>query len=325
MEKFLKYFMIVLFASAVFVTGCSDDDDDNPNPTTPTTTTYDLLTDYLVSNNMDVDIVLGEWITSAESIFNGGLENFHIIDIRGEADYNDGHIEGAINSTLGGILAAAEGSTKPIIVVCYTGQTAGHAVMALRLSGYADAKVLKWGMSGWNNATSGPWAGNTGDAAIGNASWIPAPGSLKASEEYALPTIESTSTDGATILAERVAYMLENGFKGVANSAVLDNPANYFINNFWALSDVEHYGHISGAYRIQPFTLAAGNDKNLDPSKQVVTYCWTGQTSSMMTAYLTVLGYDAASLKFGANGMIFSNLESHQYTVPADDYPLVTK
>lgn len=325
MEKFLKYFMIVLFASAVFVTGCSDDDDDNPNPSTPTTTTYDLLKDYLVANNMDVDDVIADWITTAENIFTTGVDNFTIIDIRAEADYADGHIEGAINSTLGGILDAANGATKPIIVVCYTGQSAGHAVMALRLSGYADAKVLKWGMSGWNNSTSDSWVNNTGDAAIGNASWIPAPGDLKVTEEFSLPVIESTSQDGATILAERVSALLEGGFKGVANSAVLDNPAGYFINNYWALTDVEHYGHISGAYRIQPFTLEAGNDINLDASKTVVTYCWTGQTSSMMTAYLTVLGYDATSLKFGANGMIYSNLESHQYTPPAEDYPLVTK
>lgn len=323
MEKFLKYFMLVLFASAVMLTGCSDDDDDN-NPTTPTTTTYDLLKDYLINNNMDVDDVIDAWIVDAEVIFTAGVENYHIIDIRKETDYNNGHIEGAVNATLGGILDAADGATKPIIVVCYTGQSAGHAVMALRLSGHSDAKVLKWGMSSWNEATAGSWQNSTGDAAIGNANWVAAPGDIKANGEFALPTIQSNSEDGATILAERVAYMLGEGFHAASNADVLATPDNYFINNYWALTDVEHYGNIAGAYRISPFTLEANNDVNLDASKPVVTYCWTGQTSSMMTAYLTVLGYDAYSLTFGANGMIFSNLESHKYPGPAD-YPLVTK
>ena len=40
---------------------------------------------------------------------------------------------------------------------------------------------------------------------------------------------------------------------------------------------------------------------NLDPSKKIVTYCYTGQTSAVITAYLRVLGYEAYSLKFGLN------------------------
>ena len=117
--------------------------------------------------------------------------------------------------------------------------------------------------------------------------------------------------------------MLTTGFKGVTNEAVLNSPTNYHINNYWASSDVEHYGNISSAYRIQPLSIAGGQMANLDPSKEVVTYCWTGQTSSMITAYLTVLGYNTASLKFGANGMIYEDLESHKYSTPAVDLPIV--
>ena len=34
-----------------------------------------------------------------------------------------------------------------------------------------------------------------------------------------------------------------------------------------------------------------------------MTYCYTGQTSAVVTAYLRVLGYDAYSLTFGMNGI----------------------
>ena len=44
----------------------------------------------------------------------------------------------------------------------------------------------------------------------------------------------------------------------------------------------------------------------------------------MLTAYLTVLGYDALSLKFGSNSMIYDALESHKFSAPEVDYPVVT-
>ena len=50
----------------------------------------------------------------------------------------------------------------------------------------------------------------------------------------------------------------------------------------------------------------------------------TGQTSSMITAYLNVVGYDAVSLKFGSNNMIYPTLESHKFATPTVDLPLVT-
>jgi 3-mercaptopyruvate sulfurtransferase SseA len=42
---------------------------------------------------------------------------------------------------------------------------------------------------------------------------------------------------------------------------------------------------------------------NLDASKHIVTYCYTGQTSAVITAFLNVLGYNASSLLFGMNGL----------------------
>ena len=77
----------------------------------------------------------------------------------------------------------------------------------------------------------------------------------------------------------------------------------YFINNYFSEADYTAFGHIDGAYRINPLTLAGKEYNNLDASKEVVTYCYTGQTSAVISAYLNVLGYDAYSLKFGMNGL----------------------
>jgi rhodanese-related sulfurtransferase len=323
MKKFLKYFMLTLLVSSFVLAGCKKDDDDDPTPATPTA--FETLTSYMISNNMDVDVVISDWITDAAAVNAKGSDAYYIIDIRSEADFNLGHIEGAVNSTLGGILDKAAMATKPILVVCYTGQTAGHGVMALRLSGYTDAKVLKWGMAGWTADLSSPWENNIGDEADNYpASWAAAPGNITTPLVFSsVPNIQSTSTDGATILAERVSALLSNGFNKIANTDVLTSPSSYFINNYWAMTDVEHYGNIQPAYRLLPFTLADGTYMNLDPSKEIVNYCWTGQTSSMLTAYMYILGYNAKSLLFGTNGMIYGTMESHKYTVPTMNYPVV--
>ena len=57
--------------------------------------------------------------------------------------------------------------------------------------------------------------------------------------------------------------------------------------------------------------------KTLPTNKQVVVYCWTGQTSANLAAYLRVIGYDAKSLTYGANGMIYDKLSSHKWSADA--------
>lgn len=327
MRKFIKYAIIIALVPALFFTSCKKDDDD-PD-VRQTDAEFQMLADYMIEQDLDVPNLLDGWITTASVVYENMTDgddtnDYFVIDIRAADAYAAGHIEGSVNATLGGILTAADGSNgKTIIVACYTGQGAGHAVTALRLSGYPAAKVLKWGMSGWNSTLSASWENSTGDAAIGHANWVAAPGALATVEEFDDLDLDPAATTGAEILAERVAAMLAGGFKGVVNGDVLDSPGNYFINNYWAATDVEHYGHIAGAYRVNPLTLAAEEYVNLDPSKTIVTYCWTGQTSSMMTAILTVLGYDAVSLKFGVNSMIYSDLESHKWAALAMDLPLV--
>lgn len=318
--------LLLLFLLPAFILGsCSSDSTDDP---TPSGDPQKVLTTYMAANNLDLDDVLSGWIVGAPASVDdvpAFLANRYIIDIRRAEDYAAGHIEGAVNSTLENVLTTALGAGgKQITVVCYSGQSAGHAVMALRLSGYSDAQVLKFGMSGWSSQTSASWDNGIGDVAEGNANWADA---ATAASSYSNPTFTSASTDGAAILAERVTAMLNGGFKSVKNTDVLGNPANYYINVYWAEADVTKYGCIKTAVRVNPMTIADNTVLNLDPDKTVVTYCWTGQTSSMVTAYLNVIGYDALSLSFGINGMrhtkMVDNQDSHAYSTTTVDLPIV--
>ena len=181
-------------------------------------------------------------------------------------------------------------------------------------------------MCSWNAATATSWPANVGNTAVGNSNWTAAPGDIAGNIEFGDPSFETTAPNAEEILNERIELLLNGGMNKISNADVLAAPGDFFINNFWAADDVAHYGNINGAYRIKPLTLANDEYKYLNPSATVVSYCWTGQTSSMVTAYLKVLGYNSKSLLFGTNGMIHENLESHKWSdSQIMDYPLVSK
>ena len=321
MKKFLKYAILIAIIPALILTSCKDDDDDL-TPDSKTDVEFQTLKTYLIEQNLDLDDILVDWVIPASTV-NTSLSSYYIIDIRSAADFTAGHINGAVNSTMANVLtAAANAAGKTIVVACYTGQTAGHAVAALRLSGYPTAKVLKWGMSGWTS-TLNSWSSSTNT--INHANWVASPGAIVAqTTEFSDPDITETGT-GAQILAARVTQLLAGGLRGYTAANVLDGLSSYYVNNYWAATDVETYGNISGAYRINPITLAGEEYKFLDPSKDIVTYCWTGQTSSVISAYLFVIGYNAHSLKFGANAMIYDNLAAGgtKWAVPTTNLPIV--
>ncbi len=310
--------VLVLVLSLGLMVSCEDTDDEED------ATAFEVLSEYMLANDMDVDVVVNGWITTASAISEAGLENYYIVDIRDIDTYNLGHIPGAVQCARTDVLTTVEaGNTNdlPVIVTCFSGQSATLAVVALRLSGYPDAKSLKWGMSSWAEQFDS-WSGATASIGVDHANWSfdAAPALLSDNDD---PVIDTDLTDGAAILAEQVDLMLAT-FKGISGADVLAAPENYQINNRWELTDYDHYGHIDGAYQSTPGSVSIANDglDVLDPSQTIVTYCWTGQTSGMMTSWLRVLGYDATSLKNGVNSMIYSALESHQWAPIAADLPM---
>jgi rhodanese-related sulfurtransferase len=300
MKKVTAYLFALMLVSAFVFTGCSKDDDEQPF------NAQKAMADYMVSQNLDLNKMLEGFVMNAPD--NGDVSAKHVVDIRAAEDFATGHIEGAVNVAFANILTEAATATKPILVVCYTGQTATYAVSLLRLSGYADAQALKWGMSGWNpffaNNPKG-WTGKTGDIAVGHANWNSDAATTNIT--YDSPTFTSTTTDPADILRSRVAAVFAEPFKTATPDDVLTNPGTFFINNYFSEADYLAFGHIAGAKRINPMLLGEGQINFNDASKKVVTYCYTGQTSGAITSYLRVLGYDAYSMTFGMNKLYHSN------------------
>jgi len=97
-----------------------------------------------------------------DNLYDGDTSNDpFILSIRSSADYELGHIPGAVN--YGGItsLFTEENLAKlpydnQIVVVCYTGHTASQTTALLNALSY-NATALKWGMCGWcANTTIAP-------------------------------------------------------------------------------------------------------------------------------------------------------------------------
>ena len=93
---------------------------------------------------------------SLMEVIEAELDDYYIYSVRQAADYEAGHIQGAVNNPYGaGMEKDFENlpTDKKIIVYCYSGQTASQTMAILRLLGY-DAYNLSGGMgkeggSGW--------------------------------------------------------------------------------------------------------------------------------------------------------------------------------
>jgi len=330
MKKLLNLALVLALVPVLMMTSCKKDEPEAVNA-------YQTLKTYMVTNGLDLPDLAKNWIIDPKSTNMGGvidsitgtIPSYNVFDIRPAADFAAGHIKNAINVPLKDVVTVAQNYTdKPICVVCFTGQTAGQAVMALRLSGFDDAVVLKWGMAGWNASFKGPWANNSGvdngNIATGNANWVTT--AAPATGSFTEPVWTSTATDGEAILKERVQAVLNMTFAPAAAADVLANPANYQIHNYWPAADYTGFGHFAGAYNTPVISLAGDLVKAIDPSKEALVYCYTGQTSSIATFWLNVLGYQTKSIGFGANRLVYDQLKSASKAVykGPKNWPVVT-
>lgn len=316
--KFLWYFMMFAF---LFFAACSDDDEPEPEPTP--VNEAEVLVNYLESvdspygadyaNTALPSIILA---TDVHTDIVAGTD-IYLIDIRSAEAHDTARIAGSVQVDAGNILTYVQDEglalSDKIIVICYTGQTAGWATSILRLNGY-NAYSMKWGMCSWHEDFAGKWQTNTSN---GYATFFE-DDAVPKGETGDLVDLNTGEETGDAIFAARVAAVTAEGFGAakITNTDVFANTDNYYVVNYWANDDYTLYGHIPGAMQYTPKeSMAYDVDLTTLPTdKTVVVYCWTGQTSAFLTAYLRILGYDAKSLLFGANGMIYDELQGHKWS-----------
>ncbi len=307
--KTTKLLLYSILVGSLIFTSCKKDEEEAINES-------QVLVEYMESANSPLgkDYVSSDLpaiIPASEVKTLNETGQVYIMDIRSAADFATGHIANAHNVAFADILTHIEGVdltpyTK-VALVCYTGQTAAYGASLLRLMGYDKVYSMKWGMSSWNSIFD-RWTSNLGNT---QASAFTSTATAKGSAG-SLPVLSTGKTTGQEILEARMSTLLTEGFDPakITNLTVTGNLSNYYIVNYWPAAQYETPGHIPGAIQYTPKeSLKLSVDlKTLPTDKTIAVYCYTGQTSAHLAAYLRLLGYDAKSILFGTNGMIYDNM-----------------
>jgi rhodanese-related sulfurtransferase len=325
----------LFFALALLAVGCKEEE----STVTPTPVAINEATEMVkyVETNNDYVYAASSFVLSATSYRTEVIADptkVYTIDIRSSADYTAKHLKGAVNVTIANLYTHVKGLTmsnyKYVVVACYSGQTAAYGVSIVRsMLPLADAnKVvsLKWGMSSIDSSfATSYWLAKTSNARASQFVITDAP--AKPSKGN-LPTLATGKTTGKEILEARATKLLTDGFNiSITEATVYTNLSNYFIVNYWPNAAYKDPGHIDGAYNYEPSAKPFKMDsvlKTLPTDKTIVLYCYTGQTSAYVGAYLKMIGYDVKSLSYGGNSMIFDKMRASLNTsanafVPANE------
>jgi rhodanese-related sulfurtransferase len=321
MKKSRLLMLSILFA-IFLVTSCKKDDEE----VIPQINESETLANYLESTGSPsgkdyVNTDMPSLITATDVKTLNETNQVYIIDVRSSADFALGHIQNAHNVAFADLLTHLKSvnltTYTKVAIVCYTGQTASYGASLLRLLGYSKVFAMKWGMCAWNVDFAGKW--NTA-IANGNAyaSQFTATATAKAAVG-SMPVLSTGKTTGQEILEARVATLLTEGFTpaSVTNATVFGSLSSYYIVNYWPAAQYADPGHIPGAMQYEPKqSIKVATDlKTLPTNKPIAVYCYTGQTSAYLGAYLRLLGYDAKSILYGGNAMIYDLMVAKSMTV----------
>ena len=329
-----KILLLGILCALFVVTSCSKKED----PVEPTVNESLVLAQFLESTNnpLGKDYVNTDMpsIIKASDVQALNLTGqIYVIDIRSAADFALGHIENAVNVSLADVLTHIDGmdlsAYTKVAIVCYTGQSAGFATILLRLMGYEKVFSMKWGMCSWHTDFAAKWQNAVANGNAYASQFTPTPSPKGAIG--AMPTLTTGQTTGAAILLARVTALFAEGYgpAKVSSTEVFNNLTGYYIVNYWPADRYADPGHIPGAIQYTPKDAMKTTTflKTLPVNMPIALYCYTGQNSSFLAAYLRLLGYDAKSMLYGANAMIYDMLVAKGWTVfnPAQimDYPYV--
>ena len=276
------------------------------------------------------------------------LDNWEVVDVRREDAYDAGHIEGAVWSSIPGIVATAQAqgwdpATTNIAITCYTGQSARFAQMFLLAAGYENVRSLLWGMSSWNTSlVDSYWRAESRTNFELPAALIETTVNDETATTYEYPTPMADNVAGAA--AALTALYADEGFGHFAVSTdalaadVESGNVDWYIVNYHPLAVYDGPGgvegdnagvpgHVQGAYCYPPgesFSWGQKLEHLPTDGRPIAVYCWTGQTSSYAAAYLRMLGYNAYTVTQGVNDMFYDMLTGHKWTDPGFEFELVT-
>ncbi len=330
-----KTWLILLLIAMMALWGCSDDDDDDGGTNPPTPSTFETLA-------QDLDDYIGNRSDYVPAdVLNSELDQWEVLDVRQQADYDAGHIEGAVWSSLPDAVTTVQAQgwalDQPIAVCCYTGQSARFAQIALIAHGYTNVRSLLFGMSAWNTSlVDRYWRAASRTDFVLPANLIETTVNDQTAMTFDYPEPPADSVTGAADWLLNTVATEGFGHFAVSTDALADDvetgAVDWYIVNYHPMDVYDGPpnsdgvpGHVQGAYCYPPGESFAWGQQleHLPTDQPIAVYCWTGQTSAYTAAYLRMLGYQAYTVVQGVNDMFYDQLTAHKWTDPGYDYTLV--
>lgn len=342
-RSWLSWFAILAMMMMVFAAaGCSDDDDDNnggggtPFDVTAAITAAgdDYFDDYMIEFPVGSGTMHGVNVTASAVFANlaADIDHYYVVDMRSADDFAWCHIQGAVNLSMGGLVAAIETmpTDKIILVTCYSGQTASYATSIINLLGTETghrAQNLKFGASGILEPAlikDGGWTYGTDNAQAALMVQTPSPAKNPAGP---YPTLDDDVDNAVAALTARAAVAADawvNGTCRASNGDVEAPAADLYLINFFSEAAYAD-GHLGHAIQYStPDAFTTGQFLNTLPlDKQVAVYCYTGQTSAQVAAFLQMMGYtQGKTVTYGVQKMCYDNEDINDvpWHGPEDDY-----
>ena len=258
------------------------------------------------------------------------LDTYHVIDIRTQADFQSGHVPGAVNVRKSDLLQYLQDINTyeydKIVIVSNTGQVASYVTCLLKIAGYYNIYPLDRGMSLWNPVFSDELRNAWGKGGHYNSyRYIPArkpPRSIqtpKVSFPEGLTTINEKINDRINRLLsadDLSLFMTKQEFGDAYKTS-----GKYYEGLFviYVLPDSAlHVGTPPGTnvrtvfgprtmiFYDTPWDFTAVEDLlTLPLNKTIVLNSPNGQRASFYQAYLNFIGHETAiSIKYGAMSLM---------------------
>lgn len=297
--------LLILFLAV----SCSNKNGSDSEPAASAAKTL-LLLDWFEKNGNYINSPEIPSIMDAQNVWAMREENIHIIDLRDPEDFREAHIEHAVNLQQTEVLdyfmrSIDAASFKGVFLVCYDLNTSGYVAGVLRLLGYDNVFAIRFGMSGWDRSIAEKyWLANISNLLIGKLETQGFP--MNKPGDY--PEIVASRNTGFEIALERAAEVLTHKPEdfNITIAEFLENPYGFYTICYWPEDKYMSNGHLPGAVQYDPKkSLSRDTHLNTLPlDKPAIVYCYSGQHSTFVAAYLRMLGYDGRSLAYGANGFI---------------------
>jgi rhodanese-related sulfurtransferase len=258
---------------------------------------------------------LADWnlLMSADALYDnlndGDTSNDpFIVSVRDPADYEKGHIAGAINIPFTEIAKPENLAKLPtdrqIVTYCYTGDAGQLSATVLKALGY-DVTNLEYGMMGWtqnDDVLAWPRFGPDTD----QRDYAVETEANETTQTYDYPEVATGEEDAWEIVrAAADAWINSGALPFDSADAVFDNlndgdDSNDPLIVSVRLPDAYAKGHVPGAINI-PWTeiTKPENLAKLPPDSPIRTYCYNGHAGQLASTALGLLGYDVANMGYG--------------------------